>query len=209
MEYKFQDILKNIIPGFYITVGVLLLCLFSGILEINTFKVLESIPGEVTIFVVPLLFYVMGYLNDTLSSQYEYFLYSKILKRPSELLLKNTKSRYKINDLDNIKQKLEIKGDITRDKAYQAFQKANSQKNHARIDVLEFYVSYIFARNLMTANIIVTLCSLVFCIVSLDKSILWLIFVTYSLLSGIFIFRWRQKAFYYSKKVFNCISTLE
>ena len=43
MEYKFQDVLKNIIPGFYILFGSFIICFFNG-MSIN--KAIQKVADE-------------------------------------------------------------------------------------------------------------------------------------------------------------------
>lgn len=208
MEYKFQDILKNIIPGFYIALGIALLCWISGcILSFDLLKEAKNIPGEVFIFFIPLILYILGYLNDILSSCIEFYLYEKCCKRPSELLLNGNKKRYTLPRLDEIKAKLGLNNEnniISKKESYKAFQKANVLKIN-RDDITEFYVSYIFARNLMVANFLLAIASLIVAIFNISNCHAWIILISYGFLSFLFIYRWKQKALYYSKKVFNSI----
>lgn len=209
MEYKFQDILKNIIPGFYITFGIVLLCWFSGgITNDNSINLVKDIPGEVFVFFIPLIFYIIGYLNDILSSCFEFYLYELGCRRPSELLLNNKKKRYRLSKLDEIKSKLEIASEnniISREESYKAFQKANAMKDMNKDNVSEFYVSYIFARNFMVANLLLSIGSSIVAIFNTSNCHIWIIPISYLLLSCLFVYRWKQKALYYSKKVFNSI----
>lgn len=206
MEYKFQDILKNIIPGFYIVFGISALCFFSNHLTLEDTHYFNKIPGEVSIFFIPLLFYIIGYLNDIISSCFEFHLYERVCKRPSELLLNKKKKRYTLSNQEEIRNKLSITQTIlSKDEAYKAFQKANSLKDNTKENISEFYVSYIFARNLMVANIIITIASVIYLFFDFLDYKRWLISIVYILLSVLFIYRWKQKALYYSKKVFNSI----
>ena len=95
---------------------------------------------------------------------------------------------------------------ISKEEAYQAFQRANILKDSNDNIIAEFYVSYIFARNLMTANVIIVFTALVFMISFGQYCMFMSVFFVYAILSILFIYRWRQKAIYYSKRVFNSIT---
>ncbi|WP_298650640.1 hypothetical protein [uncultured Proteiniphilum sp.] len=208
MEYKFQDILKNIIPGFYIVLGMVLLCWLSGcITNLDLIDVIKNIPSEVFIFFIPLIFYILGYLNDILSSCFEFYLYELGCKRPSELLLNNKKKRYRLPKLEKIKNELGLPNEniLSREESYRAFQKANEMKDIDKDNITEFYVSYIFARNFMVANFLLVIGSFIVAVFNTSNCHIWIILISYSLLSFLFVYRWKQKALYYSKKVFNSI----
>ncbi|WP_195353773.1 hypothetical protein [Bacteroides cellulosilyticus] len=207
MEYKFQDVLKNIIPGFYILFGSFIICFFNG-MSINKITIIMNIfPAEVYLLFIPLIIYILGYINDTIASFFEYNIYYNIYKRPSELLLNERKKRYKLSDVSKIKQLLNISNaeyPINADNAYKMFQKANSMKK-SNEDISEFYVSYIFARNMMTSNVLVTLFCFIGTLFSFHNISLWAITVVFLVINILFTYRWRQKSIYYSKKVFNSI----
>ena len=206
MEYKFQDILKNIIPGFYIILGLIILFYIGGYIDLEFVNRVKFVPEEIALFFIPLVFYIVGYVNDILSSYFEYQLYQYFYQRPSELLLNAKKKRYTLLYLSKIKKKLDLSSKvISKEEAYQAFQRANILKDSNDNIIAEFYVSYIFARNLMTANVIIVFTALVFMISFGQYCMFMSVFFVYAILSILFIYRWRQKAIYYSKRVFNYI----
>jgi len=206
MEYKFQDILKNIIPGFYIILGLIILFYIGGYIDLEFVNRVKFVPEEIALFFIPLVFYIVGYVNDILSSYFEYQLYQYFYQRPSELLLNAKKKRYTLLYLSKIKKKLDLSSKvISKEEAYQAFQRANILKDSNDNIIAEFYVSYIFARNLMTANVIIVFTALVFMISFGQYCMFMSVFFVYAILSILFIYRWRQKAIYYSKRVFNSI----
>ena len=192
MEYKFQDVLKNIIPGFYILFGSFIICFFNG-MSINKITIIMNIfPAEVYLLFIPLIIYILGYINDTIASFFEYNIYYNIYKR---------------SDVSKIKQLLNISNaeyPINADNAYKMFQKANSMKK-SNEDISEFYVSYIFARNMMTSNVLVTLFCFIGTLFSFHNISLWTITVVFLVINILFTYRWRQKSIYYSKNVFNSI----
>ena len=206
MEYKFQDILKNIIPGFYIILGLIILFYIGGYIDLEFVNRVKFVPEEIALFFIPLVFYIVGYVNDILSSYFEYQLYQYFYQRPSELLLNAKKKRYTLLYLSKINKKLDLSSKvISKEEAYQAFQRANILKDSNDNIIAEFYVSYIFARNLMTANVIIVFTALVFMISFGQYCMFMSVFFVYAILSILFIYRWRQKAIYYSKRVFNSI----
>ncbi|HBN04803.1 MAG TPA: hypothetical protein DD434_03300 [Bacteroidales bacterium] len=187
---------------------MVLLCWLSGcITNLDLIDVIKNIPSEVFIFFIPLIFYILGYLNDILSSCFEFYLYELGCKRPSELLLNNKKKRYRLPKLEKIKNELGLPNEniLSREESYRAFQKANEMKDIDKDNITEFYVSYIFARNFMVANFLLVIGSFIVAVFNTSNCHIWIILISYSLLSFLFVYRWKQKALYYSKKVFNSI----
>lgn len=207
MEAKFQDLLKNIIPGFYILFGIMILFSSTNWSLVNPFEQINDLKIEIQVLIFPFILYIMGYINDIFSSFLEFRIYELFpKKRPSFVLLNNLKKRYKLSELDLIKQKLEIENDlIDPQSAYLKFQKANTKFNSLDNNNSEYYLSYIFSRNMMGANSLIMLFSLLIAALNYNELNSWLIFNSYVILSLIFIYRWKQKALYYSKKVFNSV----
>ena len=211
MESKFQDILKNIIPGCFLLVSIALISFFTDITFVtNIIKNTISLPVELLVLFLPFIFFLTGYINDIISSQVEYWIY-EIVDSPSYLILNNKTYRYRIVSLDKLKQLLQIDENvilIKSEEAYKKFQKANQMKiNNEEIN--EFYMSYIFSRNLMISSYIALLYSLIILAVEKGLSELFCLIFIFVLVS-LFTHRWTQRAKYYTKKVFlSVIKTSE
>ncbi len=211
MESKFQDILKNIIPGCFLLVSIALISFFTDITFVtNIIKNTISLPVELLVLFLPFIFFLTGYINDIISSQVEYWIY-EIVDSPSYLILNNKTYRYRIVSLDKLKQLLQIDENVTlikSEEAYKKFQKANQMKiNNEEIN--EFYMSYIFSRNLMISSYIALLYSLIILAVEKGLSELFCLIFIFVLVS-LFTHRWNQRAKYYTKKVFlSVIKTSE
>lgn len=211
MESKFQDILKNIIPGCFLLVSIALISFFTDITFVtNIIKNTISLPVELLVLFLPFIFFLTGYINDIISSQVEYWIY-EIVDSPSYLILNNKTYRYRIVSLDKLKQLLQIDENVTlikSEEAYKKFQKANQMKiNNEEIN--EFYMSYIFSRNLMISSYIALLYSLIILAFEKGLSELFCLIFIFVLVS-LFTHRWNQRAKYYTKKVFlSVIKTSE
>lgn len=97
MEYKFQDVLKNIIPGFYILFGSFIICFFNG-MSINKITIIMNIfPAEVYLLFIPLIIYILGYINDTIASFFEYNIYTSICNRLLLNILQVISQKYGLN----------------------------------------------------------------------------------------------------------------
>lgn len=207
MEAKFQDLLKNIIPGFFILAGIMIISYISDIkilLELAT-KVI-SFPQELNLLFLPFILYIFGYINDMISSQFEFWLYELILPRPSYYILNEKTKRYRLANITDVKTKLCIDTNttaFTKDEANKHFQKANEIKIHSD-NLNEFYLTYIFARNIMNASFLVFIFSILSLYSKHNLTSIWIISTLLSLVVA-FGHRWRQRAFYYTKKVFQSI----
>jgi len=207
MEAKFQDLLKNIIPGFLILAGVLFISYISDIkflLEIIS-KVI-SFPMELNLLFLPFILYILGYTNDLISSQLEFWLYEFILPRPSYYILNGNTKRYRLAIITDIKNKLGIDSCTTtfsKDEANIHFQKANEIKRYSD-NLNEFYLSYIFSRNILNASFLVFIFSLLSLFSINNLTTIWVILSLFLIVVA-FGHRWRQRAFYYTRKVFQSV----
>lgn len=203
MEFRFEDILKNIIPGFIVFTGVLLLILnqitFDCMKEILKSDLKEY--SEILLFVILTASYLFGYLNDSISSILENILY-KIIKKPSYYLLTNSGkiSRLKIANIDavleKIREKFEIQINNLEENSNRAFKLINQCKKD-NDSIKEYYFSYIFSRNIFFASIFLSIAILASNHLKLElfyyPVILCILIILYC--------RRIEKSFYYSRKV--------
>lgn len=211
MEYRIQDLLKNLIPGFVVFCGSVFLLIYCRVYSLKEFKTCYGlIDKDLWVLILPFLFYVIGYVNDILSSTLEYFLYELgLFKRPSFLLLNDMKSRYKLANLENIKtqnKKCFKNNLISKEDAYSIFKEANQNMQENKGLITEFYMSYVFARNLMTSFLILLVELLLLWPLSENSQSYLVLTIIFLLLFVIFIFRWKQKAIYYSLRILRSLN---
>lgn len=207
MEAKFQDLLKNIIPGFYILFGVLIVCYVIDIRDIvEITKKVITLPIELIVLSLPFSLFILGYINDIFSSLIEFWIYElKIVCRPSFQLLNNKKKRYKLSNIQKILDKLDVQRHrFNPIESYEIFQYANTIKKNSD-EVKEFYLSYVFSRNLMGANLLVLLFTFGIYVFNFKDLKILICLLIALILFLLFAYRWKQRSLYYSKKVFNSV----
>lgn len=111
MEFRIEDILKNIIPGMIFIIGILILY-FNGFSYPDFIKFISTDIKEYSEIILVLLLvasYIAGYLVDSLSSILEHYCIYKIFGTPSLKLLTGKGDRIKLVNhvavLDNINTK--------------------------------------------------------------------------------------------------------
>jgi hypothetical protein len=210
MEFRIQDILKNIIPGFMLAfVSILIYGNKLGwefIDNIISSDIKEY--SEVVLVILLILSYITGYFVDLCASGAEMLIY-RILDKPSHILLNKPNCVYTLVKIAEIKQKLAIpEGTITPAKAELYFKEANLIKDNnpsetIKEKVKEYYNSYIFSRNMLLSLLFTFI---IYMIISAYSSFSnCYIIATFLLVIVLFFFRWRSRAFYYSRQVFNSI----
>jgi hypothetical protein len=131
MEFRIQDIVKNVIPGTLVILGIIIgLECFLQIDFKVFFENYVKDAGEIWLIVLLISSYIAGYIIDALSSDIEYVIYLMIPK-PSFLLLNNSSKRYKLSNLSEVNQALGVLTAAPYDKAIcaNAFKKANNLKD--------------------------------------------------------------------------------
>ncbi len=206
MEFRFEDILKNIIPGSIIFTGVILIILnqitFDCMIEILKSDLKEY--SEILLFASLTAIYLFGYINDSISSILENILY-KIIKKPSYYLLTNSGkiSRLKIANLDavleKIKEKFEIEitnlegTDLNTSKAFKLINQCKKDNDSLK----EYYFSYIFSRNIFFASIFLSIAI----VTSNHLKLEWFSYPIVLCILTILYLRRIEKSFYYSRRV--------
>lgn len=187
MSYRMQEILRMIIPGLYLIAMLLIVFLIGGgwneIVKENQNTIIEVLKGasNVVVLLLPFIGFVAGYVIECIMAFGERLLYVIGVRRPSKVILMESKT-YVLNNLANIKKKLEIDGTITNDKAGKALQKAKQAIGRQNVEM--FHDTSIMARNIMGSQLLLTgftayysgLFSLVFCgmaMMLLTLSIYW------------------------------------
>lgn len=202
MEFRIQDVLKHILPGGAILLTIFLLFSKTGSFDASNFYITYiKDTGELWVFIFLIVAYFCGYLNDAISSQLEYWGY-KLINRPSFSLLNDRNKRYKLVQKNDIFAALSATARpiSTKEECHKLFLLANAKKDMnpseaIKEKVKEYYNSYVFSRNMLTASVVIT--SVLFYLFGFS-------FFTLSTSLAILVLfrRWRQKAYCYSRQVF-------
>ena len=211
MEFRFEDILKKIIPGFIVFTGILIIILnqitFDCMVEILKSDLKEY--SEVLLLAILIVSYLFGYLNDSISSIIENnILYGWFLRKPSYHILTNS-CRKKLSEanlklvLKKIEDKLKIKIGASTEtekeinkKTTEIFKQINEAKKDDSL-LKEYYFSYIFSRNIFFAFIFFSIAILT----SNHLNLGWRSYIIILLVLIILWIRRVERSFYYSRKV--------
>lgn len=211
MEFRFEDFLKKIIPGFVLLVGVVTFMMSIYGLKFFTDIVDSGIKqySEVVLIILLLVCYLLGYFNDSIGSLIENKILYTIHNKPSYYILSNncndkykvkvdlifayvqTKWTYSISELKNIP----INKEQAKREASHIFRMINNNKSKDDNIIKEFYYSYIFSRNILISYFISGL------LICISFIFAWYIYIFMISIFMILYNRRIEKSYYYSKKV--------
>lgn len=216
MEFRFQDIIKNIVPG-----AVIVLAFTAFLINDMPTKQWEAIMNSpikeyeaIMAIGALLIFYLVGYCLDAISSVLEYYLIHTLVGRPSYKLLSGKGSRIALVNYDEIIAHIQAKypndhtlrfsGNSKTDKkiAKKFFRYANILRLSSRVPetnslIREYYYSYIFSRNFFFAISIVSISV----VVHFHRE---LTFIQYSVMAFILVLlyiRRRDHDYYHSRQI--------
>ena len=196
MNYRWQETIKILIPGFYLTIGMLVCLLVAdNPLGNGLFLVAEKLSVYVLVLLLFVAF-IVGFVNEVISGEIEYLMYRLGVPRPSLLILKNVFCRYCVYDISKLKEKLSIDHDerINNEKAATCLRKS---KQSIDMEICkELYYQSVLSRNLFVAHLIVAFLILIF--VSFSFKILFFLLVL-SILLG---WQWWKMNLVYVKNIF-------
>lgn len=153
MNYRFQEIMKMVVPGFLV---IIFIAIFNSAYEVELYgeigklaKHIKPLPQPVLVVVLPFVAFIIGYLVNMIASFCERYSYKlNIIDRPSHKLLKKEtmftkEQRMKLVSLINHPDEY----NICRKQAGLIFKKVKEihQRSH---DVDEFYYQSVMARNI-------------------------------------------------------------
>lgn len=196
MNYRWQETIKILIPGFYLTI-CMLVCLLVADNPLG--NGLYLVAEKLSVYVLVLLLFVafiVGFVNEVISGEIEYLMYRLGVPRPSLLILKNVFCRYCVYDISKLKEKLSIDHDerINNEKAATCLRKA---KQSIDMEICkELYYQSVLSRNLFVAHLIVAFLILIF--VSFSFKILFFLLV----LSVLLGWQWWKMNLVYVKNIF-------
>lgn len=209
MEFRYNEIIIWLIPGLYFLCLICLFVLlpFTDESDVAAYlNAIKEIPdGLVTsagLFFIPFVSFVIGYLINYIASQTEFWCYkSNILNRPSKIILSGESNRYKLSDLDILRQKLGYPSqrELTNDIANDLLIKAKQNINISEFDT--YYFKSVFGRNLLCAQVIVVAGIIFdwiyFCNLELTGLICFVLLVI------LFFASWRRNSKIYVKNIFS------
>lgn len=153
MTYRWQEIIKILIPGFYLLFGIGI----SVLINHNAFdKGIVEIIGKLSAILLVLLFFaafVVGYINEIISGGLEYLMYHWGIPRPSRLILNNSFTRFHIVRNSDLRNKLGLQGNgfVDNGKSAKALTQAKQSINMDGCQ--EFYYQSVLSRNLFFAHL--------------------------------------------------------
>ena len=197
MTYRWQEMSKILIPGFYLLCGIG----FSYLISHNAFdkEIVETI-GKLSAILLVLLFFaafVVGYINEIVSGGLEFLMYYLGVPRSSRLVLNNNFTRFQIvrnNDLRN-KLSLQREGSVDNVKSAKALAQAKQSIN---MDVCqEFYYQSVLSRNLFFAHLFTSI--IMFFILGWS----WMLLLSAILVGLLLCWQWWKMNLVYVKKIFS------
>lgn len=213
MEFRIQDVLKNLLPGLLFCIITLYLCQPKSlnIFEAHTPALIKDL-SSIFFVVFMATIYITGYFIDAISSIIERKVLYKFLKQPSYYLLNDLKPLNKLAKRQEIIDNLCVKSNTTalpkikKEVAADLFRLANELKDGNPLTSLvnkigEFYNAYVFSRNVMVSifmSVLVCMYYNLFHEHNNSQHIFWPLVVALVLS----YLRWRSRGFYYSRQVF-------
>lgn len=212
MNYKFQDILKIVIPGLYLAFAISVVIYMTDsdgqYVPTELLNMLKTPFANAIAVFLPFGGYIIGYLLNVIASGFERYLYEKEwLKRPSLHVLQKWDKEYYIKDCDYIFKTLGFTNTFSSENTRLAFRKAKMSIKWN--DVMDnFYLQSIIARNILVAHLVVTVACAVVLIINLS----WTMCVTMIILALItrcLFLNWRRRSFLYVERVFAEVTDVE
>lgn len=196
MTYRWQEIIKILIPGFYLLFGIGI----SVLINHNAFdKGIVEIIGKLSAILLVLLFFaafVVGYINEIISGGLEYLMYHWGIPRPSRLILNNSFTRFHIVRNSDLRNKLGLQGNDFVDNGKSAKALTQAKQSINMDGCQEFYYQSVLSRNLFFAHLFTSI--IMFFILGWS----WILFVfTVSVVLLLYWQCWKMNLVYV-KKIF-------
>lgn len=205
MNYKFQDILKIVIPGLYLAFAISVVIYMTNsdgqYVPNELLNMLKTPFANAIAVFFPFGGYIIGYLLNVVASGLERFLYEKEwLKRPSLHVLQKWDKEYYVKDSECIFKMLGFTKTFSSENTRLAFRKAKmSIKWNDVID--NFYLQSIIARNILMAHIIVIIACAVVLIINASCA-MGVTMIILALIAWCLFLNWRRRSFLYVERVF-------
>lgn len=197
MTYRWQEIIKILIPGFYLLFGIGI----SVLINHNAFdKGIVETVGKFSAILLVLLFFaafVVGYINEIISGGLEYLMYHWGIPRPSRLILNNRFTRFQIVRNHELRNKFGLlrNGFVDNGKAEKALVQAKQSINMDGCQ--EFYYQSVLSRNLFFVHLFTSI--IMFFILGWS----WILFVFTVSVGLLLYWQWWKMNLVYVKKIFS------
>lgn len=197
MTYRWQEIIKILIPGFYLLFGIGI----SVLINHNAFdKGIVETVGKFSAILLVLLFFaafVVGYINEIISGGLEYLMYHWGIPRPSRLILNNRFTRFQIVRNHELRNKFGLlrNGFVDNGKAAKALVQAKQSINMDGCQ--EFYYQSVLSRNLFFVHLFTSI--IMFFILGWS----WILFVFTVSVGLLLYWQWWKMNLVYVKKIFS------
>lgn len=197
MTYRWQEIIKILIPGFYLLFDIGI----SVLINHNAFdKGIVETVGKLSAILLVLLFFaafVVGYINEIISGGLEYLMYHWGIPRPSRLILNNRFTRFQIVRNHELRNKLGLlrNGFVDNGKAAKALVQAKQSINMDGCQ--EFYYQSVLSRNLFFVHLFTSI--IMFFILGWS----WILFVFTVSVGLLLYWQWWKMNLVYVKKIFS------
>lgn len=197
MTYRWQEIIKILIPGFYLLFGIGI----SVLINHNAFdKGIVETVGKFSAILLVLLFFaafVVGYINEIISGGLEYLMYHWGIPRPSRLILNNRFTRFQIVRNHELRNQLGLlrNGFVDNGKAAKALVQAKQSINMDGCQ--EFYYQSVLSRNLFFVHLFTSI--IMFFILGWS----WILFVFTVSVGLLLYWQWWKMNLVYVKKIFS------
>lgn len=197
MTYRWQEIIKILIPGFYLLFGIGI----SVLINHNAFdQGMVDTVGKLSAILLVLLFFaafVVGYINEIISGGLEYLMYHWGIPRPSRLILNNRFTRFQIVRNLDLRNKLGLQrnGFVDNGKSAKALAQAKQSINMDGCQ--EFYYQSVLSRNLFFAHLFTSI--IMFFVLGCS----WLLFVFTVSVGLLLCWQWWKMNLVYVKKIFS------
>ena len=205
MNYKFQDILKIVIPGLYlafaIPVVIYMTDSYGQYVPNELLNMLKTPFANAIAVFLPFGGYIIGYLLNVVASGLERFAYEKEwLKRPSLHVLQKWDKEYYVKDSECIFKTLGFTKTFSSENTRLAFRKAKMSIKWNDV-IHNFYLQSIIARNILMAHIIVIIACAVVLIIDASCA-MGVTMIILALIAWCLFLNWRRRSFLYVERVF-------
>lgn len=205
MYYKFQDILKIVIPGLYLAFAISVVIYMTDsdgqYVPTDLLNMLKTPFANAIAVFLPFGGYIIGYLLNVVASGLERLAYEKEwLKRPSLHVLQKWDTEFYVKDSECIFKTLGFTNTFSSENTRLAFRKAKMSIKWN--DVIEnFYLQSIIARNILMAHIIVIIACAVVLIIDASCA-MGVTMIILALIAWCLFLNWRRRSFLYVERVF-------
>lgn len=195
MNYRWQETIKILIPGFYMVVFLGIAYFFKNCTLDK--DVIESIGKLSAILIALSLFlaFVVGFVNELISGGMEYLMYCWCIPRPSRVILNETFTRFRISKISDLKVKLDISSIRKVDNKMAAKCLRTAKQAIDKDKCIEYYYQSVLARNLFFAHVIVS-------IVILFMNFSWTLLSAMIGLAALLCWQWWKMNLVYVKNIF-------